>query len=185
MEYLIIIGALMASVLASKQFLEDRKYQYDEYLFTLPISRTKLFLNKCFVVFIELISFNILFYVISIILSHTIVHIPMIHILKINSTMILNQITFAGLGFLVSALFKTPRLILLKSILLILIFLLIAIPERVFNIILIKYINPFSYLAIRDIILTTTYKYSFLIASGFITIFSLTISGSIYKEYEV
>lgn len=186
MEYLLIIGSIMASHLATKQILWDRASEYDKYLFTLPISREKIYFNKFMCIVIEILSFNILFYLISIILtSFGSYHVSMRYIIEINSAMLLAQLTFASLGFLAGSLIRHPKLIYIKSDIFIIFFLLLAIPERIYDITILKYINPFSYLSVRDILINDGYKISFIIASGFIMIFSITISKSIYNEYEL
>lgn len=186
MEYLLIIGSIMASHLATKQILWDRASEYDKYLFTLPISREKIYFNKFMCIVIEILSFNILFYLISIILTSLgSYHVSMRYIIEINSAMLLAQLTFASLGFLAGSLIRHPKLIYIKSDIFIIFFLLLAIPERIYDITILKYINPFSYLSVRDILINDGYKISFIIASGFIMIFSITISKSIYNEYEL
>ena len=107
------------------------------------------------------------------------------YIIEINSAMILAQLTFASLGFLVGSLIRNPKFIFIKSDIVIIFFLLLAIPERIYDITILRYINPFSYLSVRDILVENGYKISFIIASGFIMIFSITISKSIYSEYEL
>lgn len=186
MEYLLIIGSIMASHLATKQILWDRASEYDKYLFTLPISREKIYLNKFICVIIEILSFNSIFYILSIILTNlSTYHVSMKYIIEINSAMILAQLTFASLGFLVGSLIRNPKFIFIKSDIVIIFFLLLAIPERIYDITILRYINPFSYLSVRDILVENGYKISFIIASGFIMIFSITISKSIYSEYEL
>lgn len=185
MEYIIILGSIMSTVLATKQILWDKMKGYDEYLFTLPVSRGEIFKNKVLCVLIEILFFNIIFYITSILLSSfTKYNVKLRYIWDINSALLLAQLTFSAIGFLVGSFIKKTRFIYLKTNLAILFFILLAIPERLYNIKIIKYINPFSYLGVRDILLNDGYKYSFIIASGFIIIFSLVISKSIYDEYD-
>lgn len=183
MQYVIILGSFMAVFMATKQILWDRKVCYDEYLFTLPISRGKIFLNKCICLLIELLFFNIIFYVVSITLSYMAYKVSLKYIILMNTALILAQLTFAAIGLLVGSLIRNPRLIYLKSNTAVVFFLILGAIERMFNIAILKYINPFSYLAVRDLLLGS-YKYSFLIASGFIMVFSITISKSMYDEYD-
>lgn len=186
MEYLLILGSIMASHMATRQILWDKKNNYDEYLFTLPVSRGRIFFNKCMCLLIEILIFNALFYILSIILTNvSTYHVSIRYILEINTAMLLSQLTFASLGLLAGSLIRHPRFIYIKSDIVLFFFILLAIPERIWNIKLIKYVNPFSYLAVRDILLNDGYKLSFLIASGCIMIFSITISKSIYDEYEI
>lgn len=185
MQYFIIIGSIMAIHVSTKQILWDRKEGYDEYLFTLPVSRGAIFKNKCICILIELLIFNVIFCISSILLSSlSSFHIGVKYILQMNSALMLAQLTFAAIGFLMGALIRHPKFIYVKSTIVLFILLIIAIPERIYNIKLLKYINPFSYLNLRDLLIKGEYKYSFIIASGFIVIFSITISKSIYDEYD-
>lgn len=184
MEYLIIAAAIMATILSTKTLVHDKASGYDEYLFSLPTTRGVIFYNKIIAIAIELIIFNIGFYILSIVFNSILdLNLPIKYILKLNTALTLSQITFASIGVLAGSFIK-PKHIYLKNILFIIILILIAIPERLYNITILRYVNPFSYFKLNEII-SSGYKMSFLIASGCIIIFSLSISKTTYDEYDV
>lgn len=184
MEYIIMASAIMATVLSTKTLVHDKVSGYDEYLFSLPTTRGVIFYNKLLAILIELIIFNIGFYVLSIVFNYILdLNLPIKYILKMNSALTLSQLTFASIGVLAGSFIK-PKNIYLKNILFIIALVLIAIPERLYNITLLRYINPFSYFKLNEII-SSGYKMSFLIASGCIIIFSISISKTSYDEYDV
>lgn len=182
-EYSLILGAIMAFFLAFKAILWDTKNGYNIYLFTKPIERKKIFINKIIAIIFELVLFNILFNIISIILLKIISNSTnsIINIILINSALLLSQITFAALAMMFSSFIKKPKHIYPIAILIIFIFLLVSIIENIINISVLRYINPFSYFKVSDIVLYGKYKLSFIIASLFIIVFSISIS---YREYE-
>lgn len=184
MEYIIIAGAIMATVLATKTIVHDKKGGYDEYLFSLPTTRGMIFLNKLLTIAIELFVFNIGFYILSFVFNSIFdFNIPLKKLLEFNSALTLSSITFASIGVMVGSFIK-PKLIYLKNLIFIFFLVIVAIPERLYNIYLLRYINPFSYFKLEEII-ESGYKSSFLIASGCLIIFTISISKTIYDEYDV
>ncbi|MGM9970933.1 MAG: ABC transporter permease subunit [Anaeroplasmataceae bacterium] len=184
-EYTLILGAIMASILSFKAILWDTINGYNNYLFTKPISRKKIFINKIIVLVLELLIFNIIFNIISIILLkifNSDTTFSVIKLIQINSALLLSQFTFAALAMMISSFIKKPKRIYPIALLIILVFYIVSIIEKLINFKLIRYINPFSYFKISDIVLNGTYKYSFIIASLFIIVFSISIS---YREYDL
>lgn len=185
-EYLLIIGAICASVLAYKILLWDKINGYDEFLFTKPISRSKIFLNKIICFALLILIQNILFNLVSIILVKIIINsISIKTLIQINSSLLFSELTFGAISILTSSFIKKTKGIYKVPILTILILYLIAIPERVYNITILRYINPFSYFKVDDIIIDNHYKLSFIFASLIIIMFCLRISLINYEEGEI
>ena len=184
MEYIIILSAIFATILATKTIVHDKISGYDEYLFSLPTTRSKIFFNKVIAIAFETILFNLIFYILSFVLNIVFdFNINKILLFKMNLSLTLSTLTFASIGILVGSFIK-PKFIYIKSLSFTILLLLIAIPERLFNITILRYINPFSYFKLYELI-SNGYRLSFIIASGCIMIFSLSISKTIYDEYDV
>lgn len=186
-EYTLVIASLMAVVLSAKAMLWDNINGYNNYLFTKPISRKTIFINKVIVILIQLIIFNILFSVLSILMLKLFVKasLSIITILQINISLILCQITFATISLMISSFIKNPKSIYPISILIILVFYIVSLIEKLIQIAIIRYINPFSYFKISDIVVYGQYQLRFIIASLFIIVFSVSISYRSYQELEI
>ena len=184
MEYFIIIISLMSAVLSTKTIVNDKKSGYDEYLFSLPLDRKAIFYNKLLAITIESIMFNLIFNILSFSFNAIFnFKISTFKMFEINTALFLSNITFLSIGVLVGSLIK-PNHIYLKNILIILFLLLLAIPERIYNISFLRYFNPFSYFKLLELI-NSGYKISFITISGCIIIFSISISKTTYLEYDV
>lgn len=186
MEYMLIIGAISASVIAYKIVLWDKINGYNEFLFTKPISRQSIFFNKILIFALEILAQNILFNIVSIILCKAIIkEISILRLIQINSSLLLSELTFGSISILTSSFIKRTKRIYRVPVLTIVILYLIAIPERLWNIKILRYINPFSYFKVSDIVLENHYKLSFILASLVIILFSLRISLINYEEFEI
>lgn len=188
MEFILIIGAIMAITIAFKLILWDTINGYNVFLFTMPISRKKLFINKIITLAIEIIICNVIFSVLSFILLKFVSKnndLKTLQILQINSSLFLSQITFACIGLFISSLIKKPKSIYPMPYFIVSIFYIISIIERLTNFTLIRYINPFSYFQVIDIIIYGSYRYSFIVASIIIVIFTLSISFYEYEDTEI
>ncbi len=184
MEYIIILSAIFATILSTKTIVHDKISGYDEYLFSLPTTRSKIFFNKVLSIVFETISFNLIFYILSFILNIVFdFNIDETLLIKMNLSLTLSTLTFASIGILVGSFIK-PKFIYIKSLSFTILLLIIAVFERLFSLKILRYINPFSYFKLHELIYSS-YKLSFIIASGCIMIFSLSISKTIYDEYDV
>ncbi len=184
MEYIIIAVSIMSAVLSTKTIVNDKKSGYDEYLFSLPLNRNQIFYNKLLAIVIESLAFNIIFNILSFSFNEIFnFKMSSFKMFEINTALFLSNITFLSIGVLVGSFIK-PSHIYFKNILMILLLLVLAIPERLYNISILRYFNPFSYFKLLEII-ESGYKISFLTISGCIIIFSISIAKTTYEEYDV
>ncbi len=184
MEYIVIIVSIMSAVLSTKTIVHDKKSGYDEYLFSLPLNRGQIFYNKLLAILLECIVFNLIFNILSFSFKAIFkFDMSSFKMFEINTALFLSNITFLAIGVLVGSFIK-PSHIYLKNILIIFFLLVLAIPERLYDISFLRYFNPFSYFKLSEII-KTGYKISFITISGCIIIFCISIAKTTYLEYDV
>ena len=184
LEYFIILGSIFTSIVATKVIVHDKKSGYDEYLFSLPIKRSELFLNKIVSIVLIVLTYNLLFLALSFISNFVFdLNIKNTIILKLNLALLISNLTFASIGVLIGSFIK-PSFIYIKCLMFNLVLLILSIPDRLLNFKILQYANPFSYFKLYKL-LNNSFKNSFIIASGCIIVFSISISKTMYDEYDV
>ncbi len=183
-EYIMILGAIQSALMGVKIIANDKIFQTQEFLFTRPIKRHKILTSKIMACVTSLIITNVIFHILSIVLIsfiNTEDSINLLQLFEINSSLLLLQITFLAISMVFAAFIKKPKTTMSISLIVVFGFYLLSLVEELFDLILLRYINPFSYFKISDIVIDGSYKASFIVATVFIIIFCLNFT---YRGYE-
>lgn len=186
-SFISIFGALFAAYLGVASMSIDRLNNANEFYFIKPIKRKKIIHYKILanisILFISTIIYNLISFIMILIVKST--SISYLKLFQINSSLFLLELVFLFIGMLVGLLLKNNKTFLIPSIVIVIIFELLNFIEDSFDLVILKYINPFSYFTVTDIITTGKYQYSFLVASTFIVFFLFSFVLGIYESEEI
>ena len=185
---LTLFGAFGASHLGLQIMLDDRLNNIQVFLLVKPLSRKEILNTKKISAITILIIENIIFNIVSIILIFSLKingGINLFQLLEINTSLFLLQLTFMFITMMIASFFKKPKSLLIKSLLIIILFFILSIIEHTYPNIALKYINPFSYFNVSDIITTGKYQYRFIVASLIIVFYSNTFSLTNYESEDI
>ena len=164
---LTLLGAFSASHLGLQVMLDDRLDNIQIFLLTKPLTRKEILntkkLSAITILFLENIFFNIVSIILLFVINSS-SEINFIQLIQINTSLLLLQITFMFITMMIASFFKKPKSLLLKSLIIILLFFILSMIELTYPNVILKYINPFSYFTVADLITTGTYQYRFIVA---------------------
>lgn len=182
-----IIFAIMACSLGIQIIYKNRLNNEELFYFTKPMPRKKIFIYKLsasiFVLAISFILYQILTMSLLLIVKED--NFSMLKLIQINTSELLLSLVFLTVGMVVGGFLRHAKTITIPSLITVMVFLIINIFEKSFELTIIKYLNPFSYFTVSDIIATGKYQYRFLVATVFIVFFALSFSLAIYENEEL
>lgn len=187
-SYLSIIAAFQAGILGLKIMNGDYQENAVSFLFTKPISRKRILSYKLIAGLIVLIGTNILFQLSSLCLMEIIKGtetINLYHLFLINTGLFFIQITFMSITMMIGGFIKNTSAVNISAIVSIVVFYIISIVEDTINNPILRYINPFSYFKVSDILESGGYKSGFIIASIFLTFFCFNFAYIHYDTMDV
>jgi len=167
--YLVVIGFIYAGNLGVHIFADEEVDKTSEFLYTKPISRTKLFINKYVAGLIYLVLFNLAIIVLSeVIITKSMMLesiLPMIVICCVS--LFITQWLFFSLGvMLVSSLRKLKKAYSVISTIVMVSYMLYIIKDFSVNLDWLKWITPLSYLDLVNIAKLQEYSYATLGIAG-------------------
>ncbi len=180
----LIIGALYAIFLGFFLILKDKKDNVSSFYLNKPISEISVIKQKIIAGILALLISCLLYHIISIILIFIFKNesINIWTIFQINSSIFLLEIVFFLVGMLIGLFINKKRTFIIPSIITIFIFEEVHLISNALNITILKYINPFSYFNVLDILNTGSYQYRFIVITVFLVIFLYNFIINIYKE---
>lgn len=182
-NFILIIAALFANFLGFFGILRDKKDDADNFYFKKPINKGSIIKQKTLACIILLLASTIIYHIIA---SVFVIIIKEKYNFKImfyiDSSIFLMELVFLLFGILIGLLINKKRSFIAPSIITIFIFEFINILSQAFNIVFLKYINPFSYFNVLDIVKTQKYQYRFIVITTFLVLFLYNFIIGIYNS---
>ena len=182
-NFILIIAALYANFLGFFEIQRDKKDDADRFYYKKPINKDMIIKQKIFAGLILLLSSVLIYHLCA---SLIIVIIKEKYYFKmmffIDSSIFLLELVFFLFGILIGLFVNKKRSFIAPSIVTIFIFEFINILSRAFNLTVLKYINPFSYFNVLDIVKTQKYQYRFIVITTFLVIFLYNFIVGLYNS---
>ena len=171
--YSVLLGTNVASY--------DKALNTKDYLYTKPLKRDRIMKNRIIASSIILFIMALLVLIISLIIF-TIFHkhYELYILLLSNLSLFIISLIFLGIGLVVGGL--SNKATILKSISIILVFILIHVLDIYFNLKVLYYLNPFSFFNTNLILNGGSYPYSALLISLFYLVFFISFGINIYDS---
>jgi ABC-2 type transport system permease protein len=186
--YMMVLGSIFAIVISSNILLKEEYHKTAEYLLTRPLNRSEVFLSKLSVVFIYVISLNLVTALAGFVSMQIVETEPFSFraFLIVSFYTLLLNILFGSIGLFMSVLVKKPKPITTFSIGMVLVFYfmytLSKITESASGI---GYLSPFKYVNVD--VVSPDYRVGFwnvLYFAG-ISVLLIVISGWLYKRKDI
>lgn len=186
MTLILIIAALFASYLGFYLILTDRKNDAALFYEFKPINEEQIIKQKLAAGITILLDSSIIYHLLSTILILIFKNnsVNIWQIFEMNSSIFLLELVFYLVGMLVAFFVKKSRTFIIPSVIIILIFEALNLIERGFKLKFLKYINPFSYFNITDIVNQGKYQYRFIIITAFIVFFLYFFITGLYESQQ-
>lgn len=184
-KFITLVSAFFAAHLGLTVILDDKKNLTSVFLLTKPLNRKEIYNKKKNAALLLILISNIIYFVVSLIMILIIKgsqSFDFLNLVYINFSVLLLQLTFFYISMMVSSFINKPKNLIRYSVIIILAFFCLSIIEGAYPNIVLRYINPFSYFSVDDILKTHSYQYRFLIASVFIVFFSNTFARVNYEQ---
>lgn len=182
-NFVLIIAALFATFLGFFGIQRDKKDDACIFYYKKPINKDSIIKQKIFAGLILLLSSSLIYHIsasLIILIIHEKYYFKMM--LYIDSSIFLLELVFLLFGILVGLFINKKRSFIAPSIITIFIFEFINILSRAFNLTVLKYINPFSYFNVLDIVITQKYQYRFIVITTFLVIFLYNFIVGLYNS---
>ncbi|NUV00080.1 hypothetical protein XO12_08250 [Marinitoga sp. 1154] len=188
MTFMFIFFGLYASMLSSKIFAGEFDNKTIEYLLIKPYSRSKIYINKIFVIFIDIVLLALVFY-------GSIVMFFLMYVDQDYSNLVLfgfflylltTEIFFASISVLISLFFQKRKLT--NSITLGLLFFMyfgVTVTEGVKNTEFLRRISVFYYMPIRDIVLNQKIYYFNIFMIIILSLLIVSIARKIFEKKDI
>ncbi len=185
MTLILIASALFASYLGFYLILSDRKNNAYSFYSYKPINESQIIKQKIASGLTILLISTVIYHIISTlaILIFKKEAVRVWEIFEINSSIFLLELVFYLVGMIVAFFVKKSRTFIIPSIFIILVFEAMNIVERIFKLKFLKYLNPFSYFNITDIVNEGKYQYRFIIVTAFIVFFLYFFIKGLYESH--
>lgn len=187
-SYIVIIGAFQAGVLGLKVMLGDTLEKANSFILTKPVSRKKILTSKLCAAIASLVITNIIFQIFSFLVMMMINNsegIIWYQLFLINLALLLIQLTFVSITMMIGGFIKKPKAVTITAVISIIVFYVLSILQELTDLEFLRYLNPFSYFKVDDILVTGGYKSGFIVASIFITFFCVNFGYIHYDTSDV
>ena len=184
-NFILIIAALFASFIGFFCILKDKKDDADAFYFKKPINKVSIIKQKILACFVLLLASTLIYHIVAFIFIIIIKEKYNFKIMfYIDSSIFLLELVFLLFGTLIGLFINKKRSFIAPSIITIFIFEFINILSQAFNITFLKYINPFSYFNVLDIVKTQKYQYRFIVITTFLVLFLSNFTIGVYNSEE-
>jgi ABC-2 type transport system permease protein len=184
-QYILLAGCIFGSILGSSIIAKEENNKTINFLYSKPISRVNIIINKLIVIFIYILGFNLLLYLLTILLMHIVSNqsIDNILVMKIFIGQGLAQLTFAYIGSLLATILKRPTYIsAISSGIVIITYMLGMISKITDKVKYLLYISPMHYVIPDEIVSNGTIELKYIIIMITTIIISIISSIIIYRK---
>ena len=176
-----IIYSIYAIILGSRIASYDLYKNTKDYLYTKPLKRDRIMINRIISSSIILFIQSLLVLILSSILFNIFnKHYDFYILLLSNLSLFIISLIFYSIGLVVGGLGKRYKNII--SISVVIVFIIIHILDIYFNLKVLYYLNPFSFFNTNTILTTNTYPYQALLISLFYLVFFMSFGINIYNS---
>lgn len=176
-----IIYSIYAIILGSRIASYDLFKNTKDYLYTKPLKRDRIMINRIISSSIILFIQSLLVLILSSILFNIFnKHYDFYILLLSNLSLFIISLIFYSIGLVVGGLSKRYKNII--SISVVIVFIIIHILDIYFNLKVLYYLNPFSFFNTNTILTTNTYPYQALLISLFYLVFFMSFGINIYNS---
>ncbi len=187
-NYVTIIAAFEAAILGLRAMKYDQMEHANSFILTKPLSRKNIYTYKLISALVFVTLTNIIYQIVVIVGMLIIkgdVEINFYHLFLINLGLYFIQLTFISISMMIGAFIKKTKTLTITSIVIIFVFFILSIVENALDIPFLRYLNPFSYFKISDVLLNGGYKASFITATIFLTFFCISFSYNHYANIDI
>lgn len=165
--YFLLMGAIYAGMLGAKVITKEEMDKTSEFLFVKPISRSRILTNKisagivCLAVFnlVLLLSTSLFFYVLE-------SSVPIEELISLNISFLIFQLIFFTLGMFIPSIGKSMKGAGAKiAIIIFICYMFNVVWQLNENLEFIKYLTPFAYFPINEIIEGNSFDIAYVIIS--------------------
>lgn len=185
--FLAIICAFRALLVGMRIFSIDNLEQRARFYYVKPIERKRVFLYKVIGnlawLVISFVWYHLLSFILILIFKRN--SISNLTILQINTSLLLLEIVFFFIGLIVGSFLKKEHRLWVFALVIVIIFKCISFIDSSLKIVILRYINPFSYFTVSEIIEAGKYQYRFLIVTVVIVFFLYQFCSGIYENEEI
>lgn len=175
------VFSFYAAILGTKVASYDKARNTKDYLYTKPLKRERIMKNRIIASTIILFIMTLLVLIISLIIFSIFNKHYELYILLLSTlSLFIISLIFLGIGLIVGGLSNKASI--LKSISILLIFIIIHIVDIYFNLKILYYLNPFSFFNTNVILSGKNYPYSALLLSLFYLVFTISFGINIYNS---
>lgn len=183
---LAILSSILSIVLGLDLVSYERTLSYKENIAYVPCDKKKIFTSKLLssitYLLIHFISLNIVSFIVLTIIKDLAFSKYLLFL--INFSLLLLELVFLSIGTLIGCFIKKRKFTLITFIT-VLVFIGLSLLENAFNLTFLKYINPYSYFEVADIVSEERFQTRFLVISVFIFFFFIFFAYGIYEHEDV
>lgn len=187
-SFIVLCGAIQAMILGVSILSRESRERTADFLLVKPVSRSQIISAKLMAALTMIFATNIVFNIGTLILANSFKTADYDHklFLMINLTLFFIQLIFLAIGMAVSVFFKKLKTVLPISLGVVfglyMIGALIATGE---NNSMERFVSPFKYFDIINIIKTASYEVQYLVAGVAITVVSVAVAYVVYIKKDI
>lgn len=182
-----LLGSIYAALLASNILAKEESEKTIEFLLSKPVSRNQIVAEKLFAVIVNIIIFNIVAIISSIVgfqFADEKVQWDTFALLTIATLLL--HLTFTALSFLFSAIMRKTRNILSISLAVVIVTYFINIMSGLSDDLdILKYFSPFKYVDAANIITNNVFELIYIVLMSAIILISVIAAFMIYKKKDI
>ncbi|MCX8074454.1 MAG: ABC transporter permease [Clostridia bacterium] len=190
-QYINIASLIFAAMLGANLLAKEEINKTIQFVYSKPITRTKIFLNKMYVALTYILIYNVGIYVVtsvSLLLFIKDQNIDYILLGKVYLGQFIVQILFIFIGLFMATIFKKPRgAASISAFMVLFSYVLGLVSKLTENLNFLKYFSPTEYMVASNIIKNNGYeiKYIFIVVLVSFALFFISINKYKTKEYVI
>jgi len=186
--YLALMATIHAAMLGANIISKEERDKTAEFLLSKPISRNKVITAKLLAAFMNILIFNIITLVSSIVVvgKYSKGEPVSAEIVTLMGGMLILQLIFMFIGTAIAAVSKNPKIATsISTAVLLITYILSMIIDLNGKLKNLKYFTPFKYYEAKNLILGSGFQLSFVILSAMIILVMLKITYVFYKRRDL
>ena len=187
LSFITLCGAIQAMNLGTSIVSKEVREKTADFLLTKPVTRNTVITAKLMAAFISIVITNILYLIAATLMALQVQTDEFSYkvFLLLSLTIFFVQLIFLALGIIMSVVFQKIKSVLAVSLPTVFGFYFLGMFFDTTSDEAKRYLSPFKYFDTADIIKSSTYETSFLIAGAVIIIFALASSYFVYSKKDI
>lgn len=186
-SFIVLAGSVQALVLGIKSLSEEETNKTADFLLTKPVTRNQIIWSKFYASFVSLVVTNLVFSSLSLATAMTVTddNLNIKLLVLISGSLLLVQLVFLTLGFLLSASIKKIRSVISLAMPIAFAFFIISALDSAIGSLNLASITPFKFLSPVDIIKNGGYETKYIILSAALVSIFFGMAILIYNKRDI